>query len=144
MDKLDRIIANLEAFNQEEFERVLLEILKKHEHTIIDLNLSQLLNGKDSNGESLGEYSSILYAEFKKRLNPKGVVDLRLEGDFYRGFFADTSKFPIDIDSNDSKRDSLVDQYGTQIFGLDKASLGILSEEILPELIAYIKSLVDI
>jgi hypothetical protein len=66
-------------------------------------------------------------------LNSNGVVDLKLTGDFYSGFFALTDSFPITFSSNDSKAESLELKYGKEIFGLDQESLEQFRIEIKPQ-----------
>lgn len=97
-------------------EKALLEIIENHSHILIDIVTGQLLNGQDGNGSFLRAYRSQNYAEMKLQLNPAGVTDLKLTGNFWDGFFAMTDKFPIVIDSKDEKRDELVEKYGEAIF----------------------------
>lgn len=131
------------ATEQQQYEAIL-AIVKKHAQRIIDLNHSQLLEGVDSRGKSLGEYSSILYAQFKKKLNSRGVVDLKVTGEFWEGFFVDASEWPVKVDSNDWKRNKLVKQYGKDIFGLTKENQLIFDAEIRRDVIAYYKDLLGI
>ena len=65
------------------------KLIKENEPEIVDANTSQLMNGIKSTGESLGKYKSKSYEDYKLTKNPKGVVDLRNEGDFHTGFFID-------------------------------------------------------
>jgi hypothetical protein len=116
MSKVTDYIAKMEKVTIKAQEFALLQIIKENEHLLLDIITGQLLNGKDGNGEFLQAYRSKDYAEMKLHLNPKGVTDLRLTGDFWDGFYAVVKKFPIIIDSKDEKRDHLVDKYGEAIF----------------------------
>lgn len=116
MGKVADYIKHLGKVTVKSQERALLDIIKRHEHLLIDIVTAQLLNGMDGNGEFLQAYQSENYAEMKLHLNPKGVTDLRLTGSFWEGFFAVVKKFPIVIDSKDKKRDELVKKYGEAIF----------------------------
>lgn len=51
------------------------------------INISNLQEGKDSEGENMPSYSNPDYANFKTSINPKnrGFWDLRLHGEYYRG-----------------------------------------------------------
>jgi hypothetical protein len=111
-----------------------LKAMRKHEAEIVDLNTNQLMNGKDSQGSFLKEYRSAPYAAFKRTLNPKGVTDLKLSGDFHDGFFMNANKFPIIFDSKDTKTGMLTDKYGEDIFGLDKNSLAEAATYVKAEL----------
>jgi len=116
MSKVTDYIAKLDKVTIKAQEYALLQIIKENEHLLIDIITGQLLNGKDGEGEFLQAYRNADYAEMKKHLNPKGVTDLRLTGNFWDGFYAQTKTFPIIIDSKDEKRDELVKKYGPAIF----------------------------
>jgi hypothetical protein len=47
---------------------------------------------------------------------PSGAIRLFDEGDFYRGFYLTTKKFPFIVSSKDAKTDMLVDKYTEDIF----------------------------
>lgn len=116
MGKVTDYINKLSKVTVKNQEQALLSIIEKHQHLLIDVITGQLLNGIDGNGEFLQAYRNENYAEMKLQMNPRGVTDLRLSGDFWDGFFAIVKKFPIIIDSKDVKRDELVERYGKEIF----------------------------
>ena len=92
---------------------------------ILDLNVAQLRQGKDSLGQFLYEYASEDYAQFKQAMGsqaPFGVADLILEGDFTEGFTLKKEGREFRFDSTDEKRDKLVQMYGEDIFGLSLES----------------------
>ena len=127
-NKVQELIANLEEgyANQE---KELEAIIQRNQKAVLDLNKQQLFKGEDSEGKSLGRYRSKAYAAFKLLLNPLGVVDLFVTGRFYSKFFLKRNKFPIQIDSTDSKRDELVQKYTDKIFNLNEESKAILVKD---------------
>lgn len=113
-----------------------LKAIKENEKEIVALNQLQLLEGVDSFGDLLEPpYKSAAYAEKKLTLNPLGVVDLKLTGDFHAGFFVAVSdRFPFYIFSKDEKTRRLVGMYGINIFGLtDENKSDIAKLYVLPE-----------
>jgi hypothetical protein len=137
MGKLRDLVSKLKTFTPDKQEKDLLKIVKDHENDIVELNQSQLFRGHDAEGRSLGRYNSEEYAELKRQLNPRNVVDLKLSGSFYEGMFMKSrgEVFPITIDSKDEKRDKLVqgDAYGENIFGLTEESKTELNKVVLRE-----------
>lgn len=133
MPSLEEIIERLKSLTVEEQEADLLKIVERHSSEAIDLNTSQLMKGINSKGESLGEYRSKKYAEFKRFLNPAGVMDLKFEGDFHGGFFIETERFPVTFNSRDDKTFKLVRYFGEYIFGLTKENKNKLVEEYYKE-----------
>jgi hypothetical protein len=146
MKKLQALANRIKAVSKFEVEKEILRIIKENEQAIIELNQNQLLlDGKDSKGKKLPEYQSKRYKEQKRLINPAGVTDLRLTGQFYDAFFIDTSKLPIVIDSSDSKRNDLVKKYGKDIFGLDEESKRILYDHYLKEnILAFYKKVLQL
>lgn len=116
MGKVADHIKKLSKYTVKKQEGDLLKIIGDHDHLLIDIITSQLLNGVDGNGEFLQAYRSKDYAEMKLLLNPKGVTDLKLTGNFWEGFYSIVKKFPIVINSKDEKRGELVKKYGDEIF----------------------------
>ena len=128
-DSIDRWVAALSK-PQEYFRKAVIE----NRAEILDLNTAQLNKGKDSEGNFLEEYALDSYAEFKKAMGskaPKGIPDLKLEGDFHEGFtlVADGTEFYIT--STDNKSDDLEYKYGEDIFGLSEKSLNVIRPALL-------------
>lgn len=114
----------------------------ENQSEIIDLNTAQLSKGKDSLGELLDRYASDSYAAYKKAIGsqaPNGVPDLKLEGDFYEGFYIEKSGDDYLIYSKDEKTNSLVNRYGQSIFGLSDASLKVVVPQILDSLLTQVR-----
>ncbi len=90
------------------------------------MNIEQLLRGKTSEGADVApEYSMFEYSFFKQKLNNSpnfGTPDLRLTGDFHKGFNVRQDQLEngiFEIDSSDYKTSALTDKYGESIFGLN-------------------------
>jgi len=64
---------------------------------------------------------------------PSGAIRLFDEGDFYRGFYLTTKKFPFIVFSKDDKTDMLVDEYTEDIFGFTPDSRSKIKEIIIDE-----------
>lgn len=143
MGKIAQIAEKLSSLYEAQLEAALLTIIQKHSAEIIDLELFQLRAGITNKGtEVQPPYQSESYAEFKKTLNPAGVVDLKLTGAFWEGFFMKADKFPITFGSTDEKTPELVEKYGEDIFGVyDKNAI---KQIILQEYQQYQRSLLKV
>jgi len=100
---------------------------------ILDLNVAQLRQGKDSLGQFLQDYASKDYAEYKKFMGsqaPLWTPDLILDGGFTEGFVLKKEGMEFRFDSTDEKKDDLAYKYGDEIFGLSLES----QREITPDL----------
>jgi len=140
MGKIQAYIDKLKAIDEQSQTSALLRIVNGHQAQLIDLNQSQLLAGRNSRGEELGQYRSASYAALKNRLNPLpgyGVWDLRLSGDLYRAMFVEASSFPVMIDSSDSKADKFRD---ASPFGFEPKSKNEIVQELKPEIQEYYRS----
>lgn len=144
MGKITELYNKLKSVKPEQIEKGLLKIVEHSKNQALDLNTKQLFEGRDSQGQSLGGYKSQSYAQFKRTLNPAGVVDLKLTGSFYSGFFAKTDKFPVLFDSTDEKTSELKAKYGDEIFGLDQNNLEEFRQEIKPEVQTLFREIVHV
>lgn len=85
------------------------QVLNANKMFLIELNTSQLVEGKDRYGDSMGStipYKSAEYATFKNRLNPLpglGTPDLRLTGDYWDSIRAIVRAREIEMIATDSK-----------------------------------------
>jgi hypothetical protein len=94
---------------------------------LIDEQVQEHLEGKNSKGEAIGFYRSPAYAAKKHSMNQRagfGVVDLELTQSFHRETFVDVREDDFIIDSSDPKTAALIKKYGDKIFGLDPERLG--------------------
>lgn len=124
-----------------DIDEICVEAMVDHKEEIIDLNTSQLEAGLNKHGEAIfPEYESEEYAKLKKAMGSKapfGIPDLKVEGDFYEGFYAESyltnteGMSGLFVDSHDSKSDKLESKY-TGIFGIMPANNPELGEIITP------------
>ncbi len=140
MGKIEEVLQQLSKVTPEAQEKALLSIVKKNEADLVDLNISQMLGGRNADGSEI----SPAYTPFTVRIKKaKGQtydrVTLRDEGDFQQSMFAKTEKFPVILDSKDSKSQMLQAKYGDEIFGLDTQNKTLFVEEIKPEIQSYYK-----
>jgi hypothetical protein len=144
MKKIREFVKKLETIDKNQ-ERELNRIIKENVDVLIDLNTSQLMKGIRSDGNSVGKYANKDYANFKRTLNPNGVVDLKLTGAFHESFFVRKNEFPIVIDAKDKKRNELVNKYGEQIFGLTQINKKVFAIGYVREgLLKYYRKILHI
>lgn len=138
MKKLDQLNARLKTLTPQKLEEILLGVIRDYSKQIIDLNQDQLQKGKNSQGKPLGKYVSKSYAKYKKKLNPRGVVDLKLTGKFYDSFFVQAQKFPVFVDAKDSKTPKLKKKYEF-IFNLTPHNKQSYNKAVRLEFIARVR-----
>lgn len=129
-DPLD-LIESLDALD---IPGIAVKVLEEKRDTMAQLNVNQMMAGKNTLNEEIGEYANELYAEVKNRMNPLpgfGVPDLKVTGDFHRGLYAEIKGDEIEYGSKDSKEGKLQGQYGSEIFGLSEDSKEQLVESEL-------------
>jgi len=146
MGKIQDIISKLKRDGTiQAQEDSLLKIIKANQAGVIDLNLSQLQDGKDAFGKEITPpYSPLTVLIKKSKGQPTDRVTLRDEGDFYRKFTLESQKFPMTLDSTDLKTPKLMEKYGSEIFGLTEKSKDELVEEIKPEVQDYYRDLIHV
>jgi rhodanese-related sulfurtransferase len=138
MEAIQKMISNLQAMTVEKQEEELLAIISRNEAELLDLNTSQLFKGERADGSKITPEYSEQTVRYKKAVNqPSDRVTLFDEGDFYRGFFADTTKFPVLLESNDIKTGKLVDKYEPTIFGLNQENKVVFSKSIQEDIEEY-------
>jgi hypothetical protein len=119
------------------------ESVKENDNVIIDtITEQQLQKGIRGDGQKIGEYKNKDYQKYKKQINPqaRGFVDLKLEGDFYKGFVLKEDGNFQTIYSKDEKAEKLEKKYGSEIYILtDKNHKAIVKDYILPTLQTKIK-----
>jgi len=99
--------------------------IKESTIDMADMNVNQMMNGLNADGDQIGEYRSVNYAAFKQRLNPAPppmTPDLRLTGSFHSGLFAKYTGNDIIFGSTDRKSNDLATKYGANIFGLTESN----------------------
>lgn len=140
-EEVSTLSESVKKINSFDFEKALLKVYgsSKISKIILDLNTDEQLGkqGITSGGLSLPQYKPFT-KELKNGLPGfAGVTDhmtLFGEGDFHKAFILDASKFPLIIDSTDSKTNDLVNRYTENIFGLTKESIQELKEQSIDEI----------
>lgn len=99
--------------SEKEVDKQITNILNANKSYLIELNTSQLVEGKDSHGDSMGTtipYRSAKYATYKHQINPLpglGVPDLRLTGDYWDSIRAIIKARQVQMIATDSKASQL-------------------------------------
>lgn len=130
MGKLFELRDKLRQLSPSRMEDEVLGIIKNNENVATNLNTDQLFSGEDSTGAKLPEYSATSVNVFNKPAGPYRLFDT---GDFYKGFFVRTDKFPVVFGSTDRKTDKLTRELGYGIFGLQKQNLKEFSRSYVLE-----------
>lgn len=106
-------------------------IIERTQADLILLNQTQLFQfGMKADETYLKPYKSDAYAYKKQAKNPQlpfGRPDFKLTGEFYKDFFVKVSKTAFEVDSKDSKTQSLIDRDGVEIFGLTSKNKTVYS-----------------
>ena len=138
IQKLQRNVASV----IQNIDEIVLRAAMLNENYIVDLNTSQLSEGKTSKGNPITpEYFSSFYAKYKKSIGAKpaeGTPDLKVSGDFYSGFFVKKERGWLELHSSDWKEGLLTAKYA-DIMGLNTNSLKELKPYILPDTQKLIK-----
>ena len=112
-------------------DKIIIDAVKENEDIVIDLNTSQLFQGKESTGEAITPpYRPMTISIKASKGQPTNRVTLKDEGDFYRGFFVNYSNDWFALGSDDEKALKLERKYGTDIYGLTQESIDELCEYI--------------
>jgi len=146
MGKLRDLAVKLKAATPAIQEAAILEIVRRNEAYGADLNIEQMMEGRNSVGQRIEpEYSELTVIIKKKKGQPYDRVTLHDEGDFQRGIFMEADKFPITLTSKDHKTAELVEKYGKEIFGLDTLHLQQFNQGYLKEdIIQYYRNLLHV
>lgn len=107
---------------------------------LLEVQRLQMLEGKNSDGEEIGEYKSEKYALKKYEINPVpglGVPDLRLTGEWQGELDVEVGSDTVTIKAPENeKTPRLIELFGLQILGLNQESSAVYSVQYLqPEFI---------
>lgn len=120
--------------------------VKKNKKWILDLNRSQLIDGLDSEGRDLGEYSPNTIR--RKREDPARTltgmnISLFDTGQFHKDLFLTINDLVLELDNSNAKTGKLTLIFGDDIIGLDKMSVDLLIEKILPDILNDLEKLIN-
>lgn len=96
-------------------DELVLQAIQLNEKAMVQINREQMEVGKNAEGQSIGYYRSLSYANFKKNIgsrSPFRIPDLKLTGDFHKGMAMDVEDNKYFIYSTDDKAPDLTDRYG--------------------------------
>lgn len=125
--RFDWLSRNVEPF--------LMDTLKGREAEIEDLNLGQLEQGKDSQGQDIKpDYTPYTKAIKSAKGQPTDRVTLKDEGDFHKSITYKVQQKSLEYQATDPKTEALEDKYGEEILGLDDSSLSEVADMILDSL----------
>lgn len=141
MDILDQ----LELVKSLDIEQMMDDSIEDNEAEIIDtITETQMLSGKSSTDEIIGEYSSPIYARYKSSLNSKagfGHVDLKVTGDLFSSFVLKKISGGFEINSNLSYFTKLIKKYGVEPFDLsDENAKMVAKGYIIDSFIKFVKN----
>ena len=130
-------------FNANNLLKIFNESIKETEEVAIDLLRSQLSAGESGDGGQMPSYSSKYYARYKQRIGseaPFGVVDLKLTGAFYSGFYLRRTAKGFIIRSKDKKNNKILQRYGSEVLELNDENLTIyVNNYLIPSMLNKIK-----
>ena len=120
-----------------------IEIVQENDNILIDMNTERLFSGVNSKGQSLesigGSYSPVTISIKQIKGQPTDRVTLKDTGGFYEGFYVNAGNKGWQISSNDEKTDTLIQNWGSDIFGNTKEDEREFNfEYIIPGLIEWI------
>lgn len=126
---------------------LLTPIIKRHWVELLDLNKSQLWEGKKADGKDTKSYAPKSYDYVMDKIS-RGVyneailpsVNLYNHGDFYNDFKASIMDFGVEIESLDDKAEELENKYSSQIYGLTDESLEEFTSLIVEEYVTALEN----
>lgn len=108
------------------------QIIEANAEKIEELNLQQLYDGKDADGNDITpEYAESTKRIKRKKGQPTNRVTLNDKGDFYQGIKLKKVQNIYELVGTDSKSKILEAKYGDRIIDLSEESKGVLVNEIL-------------
>jgi hypothetical protein len=131
----------LTRFEQVNLVELTADAMEQQPNVSVELNRDQMLEGKRSNNEQIGEYRPLSVFERSRIGRQTSYVDLYLTGEFQSRMYQKINGDDFDLDSSDTKRDKLVFQYKDNIFGLTSESKRIAWIEYTPYVVQGIKNI---
>lgn len=135
MNKLEKFVSHLKQFTPEKQEQDMFNIVLSHEAEIVDMNIGQMMDGRNADGSSIQPAYAPLTVEIKKA---KGQVfdkvTLRDEGLFHQGTYLEKQGFPTEVNSTDKKTGKLDEKYdGEKFFGISEDNKKIITKEVIKD-----------
>ena len=126
------------------FDEIIKSCIADNDESIIKIQQNQMLLGENSEGDKIGMYQDVFYADEKYSMNTKaghGYVDLKYSGDFYNAMFLKIVGDEFEIDSTDEKAKDLKDKYNKNgdIFGINDNNFDTLIELIEDKFLVILK-----
>lgn len=132
---------------QSDLPKIFVDVMRDNAAYIEDLNISQLEQGIDSEGQRITPPYSVITKQIKRaKRQPYDRVTLKDTGDFHRSLFLTGGRDAFfQIGSSDDKAEKLQRKYGKDILGLNEQSRQEVIEEILlPEMLIKIRQQLQI
>lgn len=98
-----------------DLDNISLSIIESSEKEITDAIKGQLQKGTDGDNNPLRPYRNRQYADYKRTLNPLGVTDWKLTGDFYAQMrLRIQGRETFSVFSSSPHRQDLINNYGSK------------------------------
>lgn len=137
---MNAIAQKLALFDLIDIDKQAAIIIEQHPSQIIGYNQANLQRGQYKQGDFLAPYRSKYYAALKLKLNPAGVTDLRLTGEYYRSLYLKVDRETFSILSDDEKDERLTTLYGADIKGVSTEHKTEFANEVVqPAMVKYLK-----
>jgi hypothetical protein len=129
-ERLRQFAGNLNSFSLVD---VVEEVLSDIEDDIVQIQQAQLERGEKADNTFMPEYDEETLVNRGSGIkSSNGLIALYDTGSFWGGMRAMAGFGLLEIDSNDTKSDMLIEIYGEEILGLNKVSLDRLKEITTP------------
>jgi hypothetical protein len=117
-----------------ELSKTLVNVINENDKELEDAQRDQMSKGKNALDKNIGRLRNQRYASIKKAQGgkaPKGIADLKNNGDFYRGIKASANQTTFTLTSTDSKKDLLIKKYTNEIFGYSSKTFILVKDLVL-------------
>lgn len=123
------LLEKLKAIKRE-LPQIVLELVKDIEGFVIDLQLKQLEEGKNSKGENITPVYSERYRRRKRK--PSQYPNLKDTGDYYKSFEINynNSSGTFSLNATNFVSEYLLKRYGEEIEGLTDENISVISRKI--------------
>lgn len=134
MDIFEKMIKRLQdSLNQQALKNLAQQTLNEHLPELEDINVAQLMEGRDAEGELIEpKYQNPLYEDLKHSMNPKppkGTPDIKKTGDFHESIVAKPIKGGVKMDATNWKKKKLTKKYGP-LLGISPENLRVFKEDV--------------